>query len=126
MKQFRNTPYYLDKDGNIYRHYPPYQYRCKKTGWLKQNKPEKYSLVKGSYRNDGYLQVSINMDGVKGKYLKHRVVAEVLVPGYFEGAHVDHIDCNKSNNHPSNLQWCTKEYNHKKGNNPNYLLFAQY
>ena len=124
MKQFRDTPYYVDKEGNIYRHYPPYQWRNKR-GHLKQNKPEKYSLVKGSIRIDGYLQVSINKDGVKGKYLKHRVIAEVLVSGYFEGAHVDHIDCNKQNNHPSNLQWCTKEYNHKKGNKVNYPLFAQ-
>ena len=41
------------------------------------------------------------------KYI-HRLVAEIYVPGYFEGAHVDHIDCNILNNHYTmcNVSWC--------------------
>ena len=124
MKQFRDTPYYVTEDGKVFRHYPPYQWR-NKIGHLKQNKPEKYSLVKGNIKYNGYIHINISYNGYKRKYLIHRIVAELYCSGYFEGAEVDHIDCNKLNNHPNNLQWCTKEYNRKKGNNPNYPLFAQ-
>lgn len=41
----------------------------------------------------------------------HRAVALVHVPGYFEGAWVDHIDDDPTNNEPSNLQWIMPELN---------------
>lgn len=40
---------------------------------------------------------------------------ELVQNEYFEGAHIDHIDTNPMNNHPSNLRWVTPKEN---SNNP--------
>ena len=38
-------------------------------------------------------------------------IAKEFVDGYFDGAVVDHIDSDPTNNHPSNLQWITQSQN---------------
>lgn len=42
----------------------------------------------------------------------HRAIALVHVPGYFEGALVDHIDRNPTNNSIENLRWVTPRENY--------------
>ena len=50
-----------------------------------------------------------------GKVVKnlliHRLVAFAFVPGYFEGAVVNHKDENKGNNRVDNLEWITDREN---------------
>lgn len=41
----------------------------------------------------------------------HRLVAEYFVPGYFDGAVVNHIDGNNRNNCYTNLEWVTTAEN---------------
>ena len=131
MKQFRDTPYYITKDGKVFRYFPPKVRVSTSTykGKLYRKEypvPERYKELKQILRTKNYYVVGIyKSPGVREMIDIHRLVAEVHCDGYFEGAHVDHIDCNKLNNHYTNLQWCTKEYNIKKGSNPNYPLFAQ-
>ena len=127
MKQFRDTPYYVTEDGKVFRHFPECVRKYKwKNSFTTRRVPEKWKSVNPYKRKDGYYQVNVCTNHKNVKYSLHRMIAELYCDGYFEGAHVDHIDCDKSNNHYTNLQWCTPEYNNKKGNNPNYLLFAQY
>jgi len=38
-------------------------------------------------------------------------IGKHFVPGYFDGAVIDHIDSNPLNNHPNNLQWITQSEN---------------
>lgn len=45
----------------------------------------------------------------------HRAVAKAFVPGWFEGAEVNHKDENKLNNRWDNLEWVTHGYNCKYG-----------
>lgn len=45
---------------------------------------------------------------------KHRVIAEALFGACPEGSEVDHIDNDRTNNHPSNLRYITKSANNKK------------
>jgi len=44
----------------------------------------------------------------------HRVIAENLIPNPNNYDTIDHIDGNKLNNHPSNLEWCTNLENYRR------------
>ena len=60
---------------------------------------------------DGYYQVSLSKDGKTIKRRLHRVVAEAFVGGYFDGAEVNHIDFDRTNNAASNLEWISHQDN---------------
>ena len=131
MKQFRDTRYYVTEDGKVFRYFPPKKRISTSTYKGKPYRkeydvPERYKQLKNLKSNNVYFRVRIyHKPGIATTYDVHRLVAELYVDGYFEGAHVDHIDCNKQNNHYTNLQWCTKKYNTIKGDNPDYPLFCQ-
>lgn len=73
---------------------------------------QRYGKIKTLTRNaDGYMQVSLSKDGRTIKKPVHRLVALAFVPGYFEGAEVDHIDCDRANNESRNLRWVTHSDN---------------
>jgi hypothetical protein len=63
----------------------------------------------------GYIRVDLNM-GKQGKrqLFLHRLIAETLIPNPNNLECVDHIDGNKLNNQPSNLQWITRGDNVRK------------
>jgi len=74
------------------------------------NKPRKLrpmKMGKGQYLAYGLL---INNTTTK-RIAAHRLVAQNYVPGYFEGAVVNHIDGDKYNNHYTNLEWVTQKEN---------------
>ena len=128
MKQFRDSGYWVSKDGRVSRCYPEriaktYSTYKDKTYYSQTVFPEKWKILKPAL-NNGYYSVDLSSNSIHAKFLIHRMVAELYCPGYFEGAHVDHIDCNPINNHYTNLQWCTPIYNSKKGSNSNYPLFV--
>ena len=85
-KEKRLHGYIVDSCGNIYSLH-------------------KRRRVRGSKNSKGYLQLP-------NKLLFHRVVAEAWCDGKSEQApHVNHIDGDKLNNHPSNLEWCSAAEN---------------
>ncbi len=97
MKLIKNsTHYYIDEDGQIWRDQikliKPYVHTSKK------------QLAKGAL-----IRFAVDLD--IGRKIYHRVIAENLVDGWFEGAYVDHIDRNPLNNHPTNLRWVTPSQN---------------
>lgn len=56
----------------------------------------------------GYVRVQI-----QGKWVPvHRLVAEAFIPNPENKPQVNHIDCNKQNNHVANLEWVTNKENH--------------
>lgn len=57
---------------------------------------------------DGYRQVKLSKDGVSVIRSVHILVGRAFVPGYFDGAEIDHIDCNRANNCVNNLRWYTR------------------
>jgi hypothetical protein len=65
-------------------------------------------LMKGATDTSGYRQVSHH-----GKLkMVHRLVASRFLPAPTEeGCEIDHIDRDKTNNHASNLRWCSKSIN---------------
>lgn len=59
-----------------------------------------------------YFSVYAKSPGKKNKQLRiHRIVALVFVPNPEKKPHINHKDCNKFNNHYSNLEWCTPKEN---------------
>lgn len=82
-----------------------------------RGKQSKYRLreLKPKYPGDKYPQKYLNIclinnEGYKYEMI-HRLVAKYFVPGYFEGAVVNHKDGNNKNNHASNLEWVTQKEN---------------
>ena len=127
MKQFRDSRYWVTEDGKVLAHHPAvdkwhYSKNGTKCRYIREEKWKYIKLQKPSF----YYKVPLYLTKRNATHFYvHRLVAELYCDGYFEGAVVDHIDCNKTNNHYTNLQWCTSDYNNKKGSNPNYPLFAQ-
>jgi hypothetical protein len=74
----------------------------------------------------GYAHVNMKLPG-ENKIVKklHRLVAKQLVenpdPENFDT--VDHIDWDKLNNHPLNLQWMSNSQNSTKGGNPDETYY---
>lgn len=58
-----------------------------------------------------YLAVSISKDGKKDRFLVHRLVAENFIDNPEELPEVNHLDEDKKNNRPSNLEWTTRSGN---------------
>ena len=64
------------------------------------------------YKNKtGYFYVDIQIKGIRKKFTIHRLVAEHFVSGYKDGLEVNHKDCDKTNNHYTNLEWVTRAVN---------------
>lgn len=56
----------------------------------------------------GYWIVGVRQNKRRKNYFVHCLVAHAFVPGYFEGAQVNHKDENKLNNRWDNLEWVTR------------------
>ena len=133
MKQYRDTRYWVTEGGKLFRHYPKRNQKCSgkeykgKIYEYYKSKPEWYKPVEGSLDRDGYRNTILCFNGTKTSRIGyHRLVAELYCSGYFKGAHVDHIDNNPLNNHYTNLQWCTPEYNNSKANKLTFPLYSEW
>lgn len=74
--------------------------------------PKRLLRPGGGQKGTGYYQVGLG--GRKGRaYLIHRLMAEAFVPNPNNYPVVNHIDGNKSNCSPSNLEWCTSSQNNQ-------------
>lgn len=69
-------------------------------------------LLKQQTDHNRYKKVMLSIAQNNIKFLwVHRLVAKAFCDGYFEGAEVNHIDCDGSNNNSSNLEWVTHKEN---------------
>lgn len=68
--------------------------------------------LKQSTINKNYKQVSLYPHtGDRKNLLVHRLVAIAFIDNPLNLPFINHIDNNPSNNHVSNLEWCTASYN---------------
>lgn len=66
-------------------------------------------VVNGWTNDQGY--VMVRLSDPRKTYRAHRLVAEAFIPNPNNKPFVNHIDHNRSNNHVSNLEWCTQKEN---------------
>jgi len=90
---------------------------ARSANFIKNGKPQKCFLgekiVSPYVAKNGYLTIAFMVNKVRKKVLVHRAVSHAFVEGYFEGATVNHIDGNKLNNTPENLEWMSSSDNSK-------------
>lgn len=82
-------------------------------------KPRRYKgkVISIHHYPNGYYSFVYHKRGTdkEENLLVHRLVAKAFVPGYFEGAVVNHKDENKGNNRFDNLEWVTDHENRVYG-----------
>jgi len=63
------------------------------------------------YDHDGYKRINLYKNKKVKKYYVHRLVAQAFISNPNKYPEVNHKDGDKSNNHISNLEWCTSSQN---------------
>ncbi len=61
----------------------------------------------------GYYTISLTAESVSYYYSLHRLVAKAFIPNPENKPCINHIDCDKTNNHIDNLEWVTYSENSK-------------
>ena len=89
---FRDSNYGCDNNGNIFN---------TNTG----------KKIKQSITSGGYAKICIYVNGVRSFHYAHRFIAECVVDNPLGKPEVNHIDGDKLNNHPENLEWVTSSEN---------------
>jgi hypothetical protein len=88
-------------------------------------------FLKAQKHTNDYRQVNLHKDAKQKTYTIHRLVAQAFIPNPSNLPQINHKDENPSNNHVSNLEWCSASYNNNYGSrteraipkmvqNPNY------
>lgn len=94
MREYPNNRNYLvDSEGNIYSKYYKNKKLTPKVNW------------------DGYHRIQIWKNNKCKMIGWHRVVAETWVDNPNNKPFVNHIDGDKTNNNPNNLEWVTQKEN---------------
>lgn len=70
----------------------------------------KGKILKNNIASNGYSRVVLQNRKPK-TFLVHRLVAEAFIPNPNNYLYINHKDEDKTNNHASNLEWCTQSYN---------------
>ena len=88
--------------------------RVKSLNYKRSGKEKILKAVKNKF---GYELVDLCKNGETKHFRVHRLVAHIFIENDnpIEKIEVNHIDENKTNNHVSNLEWCTREYNNNYG-----------
>jgi len=97
--------------------YPHYEIYEDGTIWSNHTRSNKPLVPRDQ---DGYKRVELTESGKPVTQLLHRLVATAFLDRPDGCNYVNHLDNNPSNNHVSNLKWCTQSENmlraHKNGN----------
>ncbi|MBR3208840.1 MAG: HNH endonuclease [Bacilli bacterium] len=84
---------------------------CGEVKNLKPHYEKNPYIINPNQGKDGYLQVSIIINGARRTYTVHRLVALMFIPNPMFYKEVNHKDGNKANNCVDNLEWCTRSQN---------------
>jgi len=82
------------------------KYKINDSGVLISFNRKKWVICRPSTNMSGYHQVSLRIVDKKYNRLIHQLVAIYFLENPMGYKQINHIDCNKQNNHVSNLEWC--------------------
>ena len=103
-------------DGEIWKETEYNGYYASNKGRIKSVKARNHKeiILSEWTKSNGYKCVTIrDNDGNKCNKHVHRLVASAFIPNPHNYPQVNHIDENKNNNTPENLEWCTADMNLK-------------
>lgn len=86
-------------------------YEVSNLGRVKSLKIGKEKILKPLEAGRGRFYVELCKNGEPKKMKVHRLVGRAFVPGWFEGAVINHKDHDPSNNVCANLEWTTQKDN---------------
>lgn len=87
------------------------QYQVSNFFRVRSFRRSKVKIIKPDIVHTGYLRVLLYKDGKTKSYYVHVLVARAFVPNPDDKPFVNHIDGNKFNNYPENLEWVTPSEN---------------
>ena len=79
--------------------------------WKDGERKVSEKIMKNQIDKDGYLVVSLNKNKKRNSFKVHRLVATEFLENKENLPVVNHINEDKKDNVPSNLEWCTRKYN---------------
>ena len=97
--------YFISNEGKVYCNLGK--------GNRNKNKIVPLYEIKPRYTKNDYARVCMRQQSTgkrMDKYI-HRLVAEYFIHNPFNKKYVNHKDCNRSNNHYTNLEWVTAKEN---------------
>lgn len=101
FKRFRDTRYYVSQEGEVYSEFG--------SQWVNSTYLKK---IHPTITASGYLRANLSLGGgVTRTTLIHHVVAEVYLGPRPEGKVINHKNGIKTDNRPSNLEYCTQKQN---------------
>lgn len=69
------------------------------------------NIKKNWVYKSGYAYIVLTKNKVQKTFLVHRIVAKAFIPNPDKKEQVNHLNCNKSDNRVSNLEWCSRSEN---------------
>ncbi len=87
-------------------------YSTKRKAYILRKHPR---LLRPNTTHDGYKRVTLSKEGKMKSFTVHRLVAMAFLPNTDNAPAVNHKDEDITNNHVSNLEWCTNKYNSNYG-----------
>lgn len=86
-------------------------YGCTQDGRVWSSKRGRWKELRVALKKNGYLQVSLFVDGKVSYKCVHRLALETFIGFCPEEMECRHLDGNRANNHLNNLCWGTRKEN---------------